>query len=255
MTDSRKRMTPMEISYKPHTIQANEEPFESRMYRKAIGTILYAAFGTQPDIMYTFTALGIYAVQPSTLHWEAIKHLLQYLKGTAEYKGIIYDLARTSLGRDHDSSPCFADADLGGEVDSSKTTSGMLIFILGILVIWKCIMQTIVAQSTMEAEMIATAYGKVQIDWLQNLASEMGLGIGTRKISNDGLNCVMTLSRGNFQSDSRHLRLQYHSIYKAIAKSQIEAFHVPGTEMLAVALTKALGGVKLREFVQEVGLK
>jgi hypothetical protein len=257
MTDSRKRITPMEIGYKPHAIQANEEPFESGMYRKAIGSILYAALGTRPDITYAITTLGRYAAQPSTLHWEAIKHLLRYLRGTAEYKLTIYESnsARISIRRNHDSIICFADADLGGEVDSSKSTSGILIYVLGILVIWKSKKQTIVAQSTMEAEMIATAYGKVQIDWLRDLTSEMSLEIGTRKILNDGLNCVTTLNSGNFQSDSRHLRLRYHSIHEAIAKSQIEILHVPGTEMLADALTKALGGVKLGEFVQEVGLQ
>jgi hypothetical protein len=82
-------------------------------------------------------ALGRYAAQPSTLHWEAIKHLLRYLRGTAEYKLTIYDseTIRTSLGRDHVSMTCFADADLGGEVDSNKSTSGILIYVLGILVI------------------------------------------------------------------------------------------------------------------------
>jgi hypothetical protein len=254
MTDSRKCKTPMEIRYKPHAIQANEEPFKSGMYRKAIGSILYAALGTRPDITYAVTALGRYVVQPSKLHWEAIKHLLRYLRGTDEYKLIIYDSARSRLGRDHDLITCFADANLGGEVDSSTSTSGILIFVHGILVIRKSKKQTIVAQSTMEAEMIAMAYGKEQIHWLQDLTSEMGHGIGTRKILNDGPNYDTTLNSGNFQSDSRHLRFRDDSIHRAIVKSQIEVLHLPGTAMLAYALTKALGGVKLREFVQEVGL-
>jgi len=59
---------------------------------------------------------------------------------------------------------------------------------------------------------------------------------------------------GNFQSDSWHLRLRYHSIHEAIAKDEIEIKHVAGTEMQADALTKALGGVKLGEFVDEIGL-
>jgi len=107
----------------------------------------------------------------------------------------------------------------------------------------------------MQAEMIATAYGKVQIDWLRDLVSEIGIGRGiTRRILNDGLNCITTLNSGNFQSDRRHLRLRYHSIHEAIAKDEIEIKHVGGTEMLADALTKALGGVKLREFVEDIGL-
>jgi len=43
---------------------------------------------------------------------------------------------------------------------------GILIYVLGNLVIWKSKKQTIVAQLTMEAKMIAMAYGKGQIDWL-----------------------------------------------------------------------------------------
>jgi len=50
MTDCRKRSTPMEIGYKPHAIQAEEQPFDARTYQKAIGSILYAALGTRPDI-------------------------------------------------------------------------------------------------------------------------------------------------------------------------------------------------------------
>jgi hypothetical protein len=242
----------MEIGYKPHAIQAEEQPFDARTYQKAIGSILYAALGTRPDITYATSVLGRYAAQPSTLHWEAVKHLLRYLRGTSDYKLTIYD---PSLGHDSQSILCYADADLGGEADTSKSTSGIVVYALGTLVIWKSKKQSVVAQSTMQAEMIATAYGKVQIDWLRDLVSEIGIGRGiTRRILNDGLNCVTTLNSGNFQSDSRHLRLRYHSIHEAIAKDEIEIKHVAGTEMLADALTKALGGVKLGEFVEEIGL-
>jgi len=43
-------------------------------------------------------------------------------------------------------------------------------------------------------------------------------------------------------------------IHEAIAKSKVEIKHMAGTEMLANAFTKALGGVKLGEFVEEIGL-
>jgi hypothetical protein len=52
MTDCQKRSTPMEIGYKPHTIQDEELRFDSRTYQKAFGSILYAALGTRPDITY-----------------------------------------------------------------------------------------------------------------------------------------------------------------------------------------------------------
>jgi len=124
MTDCRKRSTPMEIGYKPHAVQADKQPFDARTYQKAIGSILYAALGTRPDITYAISVLGRYAAQPSTLHWEAVEHLLRYLQGTSDNKLTIYD---PSLGHHSQSILYYADADLGGEADTSKSTSGIVV--------------------------------------------------------------------------------------------------------------------------------
>jgi len=163
MTDCRKRSTPMEIGYKPHVIQLDlgEQPFNTRTYQRAIGSVLYAALGTRPDITYATSVQGRYAAQHSTLHWEAVKHLLGYLQGTSNYKSTFYD---PSLGHDSQSILCYADAELGGVADTSRSTSGFVVYALRTLVILKSKMQSVVAQSTIQAEMIATAYGKVQID-------------------------------------------------------------------------------------------
>jgi len=126
------------------------------MYQKAVGSILYDALGTGPDITYAISVLGRYAAQPSTLYWEAIKHLVRYLRVTCVYKLNIYD---SRLQHDSNSIVCYADADLGGDADSSKSTSGIIIFELGILVLWRSKKQTLVAHSTMQVEMIATAFG------------------------------------------------------------------------------------------------
>jgi len=83
MTDSRKHSTPMEISYTPLAIQADEQPFNARTYRKGIGSILYATLVTHPAITYVTSVLGTYAAQPSTIHWEAVKQLRRYLRGTS----------------------------------------------------------------------------------------------------------------------------------------------------------------------------
>jgi hypothetical protein len=151
---------------------------------------------------------------------------------------------------------CYPVADWRGKANTSKSTLGIVVYALGTLVIWKSKKQSIVAQSTMQAEMIGTAYGKVQIDWLHDVTSEIRIASTelTRRILNDGLNWLTTLKSRSMQSDSRCLRLRYHLIHNTIANSEVEIKHVAGTEMLTDALTKALGGVKLREFVEEIEL-
>jgi hypothetical protein len=98
----------MEIGYEPYAIHAEEHPFDFRTYQTAIGSILYAALGTRPDITYATAVLDRYAAQPSPLHWESVKHILRYLRGTSDYKLTIYD---PSLG--HESILCYANSDLG----------------------------------------------------------------------------------------------------------------------------------------------
>ena len=62
---------------------------------------------------------------------------------------------------------------------------------------------------------IATAYGKAQVDWLQDVLSRGTTKDVAKRILNGGLHF------GDFQSDSRNLRLRFHSIRRAIAKGDL----------------------------------
>jgi hypothetical protein len=48
----------------PHAIQADEHPFDTGMYKKAVGSILYTALNTRPDITYAITFMGRYEANP-----------------------------------------------------------------------------------------------------------------------------------------------------------------------------------------------
>jgi len=118
MGDCQPRTTATEIGYKPPAMQPElgDQPFNTRTNQQAISWILYAALGTCPGVTYATSVSGRYASQPSTLHWEAVKHLLRYLRGTSDYNLMIYD---PSLGHDsslwHTSQSilCYANAELG----------------------------------------------------------------------------------------------------------------------------------------------
>ena len=50
---------------------------------------MYAMLGTRPNIAYAVSTLSCFTSQHGTPHVHALKHLLQYLKGSTEY-GIVY---------------------------------------------------------------------------------------------------------------------------------------------------------------------
>ena len=62
MTECWKRSDPMEVAYKLHAIAPDlgDQPLDARTYWKAIGSILYAALGTCPDITYATSVLRCY---------------------------------------------------------------------------------------------------------------------------------------------------------------------------------------------------
>jgi len=92
-----------------------------------------------------------------------VKQLLGYLQGASDYKLTIYD---PSLGHDSQSILFYTNPGLGAEAGTSKSTSGIVVYANRTLVICKSKKQSVVTHSTMQTEMIATAYGTVQIDWL-----------------------------------------------------------------------------------------
>ena len=76
---------------------------------------MYVIVCTRPDIPHALGVVTRYMENPGKENWEGVKWLLRYLRGTSS----------TSLcfGKGNVTLQGFVDADLGGDVDSSKSTS------------------------------------------------------------------------------------------------------------------------------------
>src|SRR5258708_22262450 len=66
---------------------SEDEVHEARSYPylQVIGSVMYAMLGTCPDIAYAISTLSCFASRPGSPHVCALKHLLRYLKGSANY--------------------------------------------------------------------------------------------------------------------------------------------------------------------------
>ena len=58
-------------------------------YREAVSSLMYAVIGTQPDTTYTVSYLVRFMVNPGHAHWEAMKRVIRYLKGTKDMKLVL----------------------------------------------------------------------------------------------------------------------------------------------------------------------
>eukprot|EP00253_Pinus_taeda_P032649 PITA_32649 len=127
-------------------------------YASAVGSLMYAMVCTRPDIAYSMGVVSRFFANPGKQHWQEVKWILRYLKGTSHY----------CLCFDHDETMLegFTDANMAGDMDTRKSTIGYLYTFAGATVSWVLRLQRIVALSTIEAEYITATEDCKEMLWM-----------------------------------------------------------------------------------------
>nr|GEW57612.1 hypothetical protein [Tanacetum cinerariifolium] len=140
--------TPIE-THKPLSKDAAGTNVDVHLYRSMIGSLMYVT-SSRPDIMFVVCACSRFQVQPKVSHMHAVKRIFTDLKGQPTF-GLWYPK----------NSPLelitYFDSDYAGASLDRKSTTGGCQFLGSRLISWQCKKQTIVANSTTEAEYIAAS--------------------------------------------------------------------------------------------------
>ena len=175
--------TPMDPNTKLDVIEGKiSEDSEDQLlinhgYANLIGSLMYLAIATQPDIAYSVNKLAQYTSAPKAKHWTAIKRVFRYLKGTRQHK-LTY---RGSLKLLHDDINIYCDAN--GASDSDwKSISGYVIVIAGGAVAWSSKKQNTVAPSTPKAKYITATHITKQVLWHHSLLTKLEFPLSTPSI-------------------------------------------------------------------------
>ena len=169
MEDCNPAYTPMDpkIKLEPNKELATKE--QIKWFQGLIGSLLYLMLATRVDIAYIVIKLSRYAINPSEIHIIAIKRILRYLKATINY-GITYIINNTLsnylIG--------YSDADYTGDINTAKSTSGYIFFMANGPISWKSKLQTIIAQSTTEAEYMAINAATKEAIYIKSVLEELG---------------------------------------------------------------------------------
>ncbi|XP_074362905.1 secreted RxLR effector protein 161-like [Apium graveolens] len=116
-------------------------------HESAVGNLMYVIVCTRPYIAHAVGVVSRFLSNPGREHWEAVKWLLRYLKGTS--KVVLYFSKKNLIFEG------FPDANLGGCLDTRKSTMGYIFTLGGTAVSWMSRFQKSVALSTTEAEYMA----------------------------------------------------------------------------------------------------
>lgn len=85
--DCKSAATPYDPNVKLHKNTGHGK--DQLKYSQIIGSLMYLASATRPDISYVVSRLSRYTSNPGDDHWVALERVLRYLKGTSNL-GILY---------------------------------------------------------------------------------------------------------------------------------------------------------------------
>jgi Reverse transcriptase (RNA-dependent DNA polymerase) len=216
-------------------------------YREAIGSLMYAAVATRPDIAFAVSTLSQFLDNPGELHWDAVKRVLRYLLGT-QYLELTY-------GNEQHDLIGYTDAD-GASQPHRHAISGYTFLIDGGAISWRSRKQEIVTLSTAEAEYVAATHAAKEAVWLRRLKGELLTPIiNSTIIYCDNQAAQKLATDDNYRARTKHIDIRYHFIRQVINTGELSITYCPTDDMTADILTKALPAWKVTRHVAGLGLQ
>ena len=259
MADCKPVSTPLDPNVKLVKVPDGTDLSEMKdvPYQAAIGSLMYAALGTRPDISYAVQALSQYSSRPGPEHWTAVKRVFRYLKGT-QYYGITYkgqgETRMTAYYRNFRLEG-YSDADWGSNPDDRRSISGYAFLIGNGVIAWSSKKQTTVALSSMEAEYMAISYAARHAIWMRAMLAELTFPQNRASKINADNQSAIALSKDNVQhARSKHIDIRHHFIRECIASDTIYLAYCPTEINSADFFTKALPRDRFQELRTQLGI-
>nr|GEY26009.1 hypothetical protein [Tanacetum cinerariifolium] len=221
--------TPTETS-KPLLKDAEAEDVDVHLYRSMIGSLMYLT-SSKPYIMFVVCACARFQVTPKVSHLHATKRIFGYLKGQPKLglwypKDSPFDLE------------AYTNSDYTSASLDRKSTTGGCQFLRSRLISWQCKKQTLVSNSTTEAEYEATASCCGQILWIQNQIIDYGYNFMNTKIFIDNESTICIVKNPVFHSKTKHIKIRHHFIRDSNEKKLIQMIKIHKEQNVADLLTK-----------------
>ena len=134
-------------------------------YHSLIGSLMYVASGSRPDIMFAVSKLSCFLDCYHETHWQATVRIIRYLKGTQEF-GLVLGGSSPSpslIG--------YCDSDYANDpgVDGRRSVAGYCITLGSGVVSWSSKKQRTIADSTCATEYMAVSEAGRELVWMRTL--------------------------------------------------------------------------------------
>ena len=243
--------TALSISDSPTTDEEKEMMLKFP-YRQAVGSLLWLAGGTRPDISYSVSQVARFNANPGIEHWKAVVKLFRYLQGSINM-GIKF-----SGNAPFNLNPLvyvtgYSDSDHGRCVDTRRSITGYLFLMSNGPVSWQSKQQTSVALSSMEAEYMALCAATQEAIWLRMVLTDFDNTFNeSLVIYEDNQSCIDYSNNPTNYKRTKHIDQRYHFVRDQALLRTIDIRKIPTQDNLADFLTKPLEVTKFHYLISQI---
>lgn len=242
MSDAKSLATPAENITSVSTDLATNYPF-----REAIGSLMFLAVGTRPDISFAVGRASRSLSKPSDDDVTAVKRIFKYLRGTLDY-GIFYKkTSKFTL-------ECFSDYDYAGCPVTRRSTSGYIFNLGSGAISWCSQLQKCVVTSSTEAEYVAGSQSIKELIWLERLVSDLLIKCDSVCLHMDNQSAISLVENSEPHKRTKHIEIKYHFIREKFREGLFKLKYVPTEDQVADIRTKPLSKVKFEKFRDLMGV-
>jgi len=211
--------------------------------RSAVGSFIYLAICTRPEILFAVNQASKHYQEPTEHDWKNVVQIFRYLKRTSGY-GILFK-GKGNL-KTH------VDSNYGGDKETRKSITGFIFFIGSGPTSWNSKAQDCIATSTAEAEYYTLNECAKQGLWYRNFMYELYGKDICIKIHMDNRAAIYNANNETINQRSKHFDIKYHKVRELIKEEKIELQYIESKNYIADGFTKFLNGNKMQEFLDKV---
>jgi hypothetical protein len=219
-------------------------------YQRKVGSIMYAAVNTRPDVAFAVSRLARFLINPGPKHHKAADRVLWYLDRHRMYA------LKLGGGDDYSIS---TDASFADNSLDRKSSQAYVMTLFGGSIGWQASKQDTVTTSTTEAELLALAQGVKEGKYVHRLLTELNIKLTSPvlQVLCDNKQTIGLLEKDapRLRTKLRHVDIHNHWLRQEVQQGAIEVFYTPTNDMIANGLTKALTQQEHALFLEQVGVQ
>jgi hypothetical protein len=227
------KSTPM--VHEPRLPRESDRVVDPSKFQQMAGTLLHLMRMVRPDIAYATHEVCKHLLCHSKVHFDAMDRVYRYL-GHSSHAGLFCS-----------SSPLLAisiycDSDWASDLSTRHSTTGFLIVVNELPLVWYSRAQKSVSLSSCEAELFAISQGLRIVRWLRRILLDFRLIASdyTFVVHCDSQSAIALCTSESGSSPHKHIDIRLKHIREMIVNKEVQLVYIPSRDNLADVLTKPL---------------